>query len=140
MRLLASIYSRLVLSFTSLHAIGCYRMIEQVQQKDFEQQLQVSPEFTPRALHLPSCKMGMHIIHSADSGFITTTPSAASPEHGPPAGIYVSRNGCRPTSWADKLLIEQSILINSNLRRSKAGLAAAEDRVDQHKVLLRAQQ
>ena len=41
-RLLVSIYSRLLLSFTHLHAKGCYRMIEQLEQKEIEQQLQVS--------------------------------------------------------------------------------------------------
>ena len=59
---------------------------------------QVSNEFTPRALHPPFCKIGKHIIHSADTGITTTTPSAASPGRGPRAGIYVSRNGCPPKS------------------------------------------
>ena len=40
----------------------------------------------------------------------------------------------------EKLFNKQSILINSNLRRAKAGFAAAEHRVDHHKGLLRAQQ
>ena len=136
-----SIYSHLVV-FTNIHAKGCYRTNKELEQKEFEQQLQAphseqqlqastqaSHQFTPCALHQFLWKMGKNIIHSAQ---LQALPH-----------LYTGRASRYLRLWkrlSTEKLLKQSILNNYNLRITKAGLAITEVRVNQHEVLLHAQE